>query len=85
MAGIVGVFLIPLVGMQLSSNVQWGVFDFVIIGALLFGAGVLYLALAQRLATPQSRWLLAGVIIVTVLLIWAELAVGIFGSPLAGE
>jgi hypothetical protein len=34
---------------------------------------------------PKSRWILIGVTVVLVALLWAELAVGIFGSPLAGS
>ncbi len=45
------VLLIPLVGMQLSDDVHWSVFDFVFAGVLLLGSGLL-LELALR--KPRS-------------------------------
>ena len=41
------ILLVPLVAMQFTDEVDWGVFDFVFAGALLGGTGVL-LELAAR-------------------------------------
>ena len=46
-AGTALILLIPLVLMQVSTGTDWGVFDFVFAGVLLFGTGML-LQLAVR-------------------------------------
>jgi hypothetical protein len=42
------ILLLPLVAMQITDEVDWGVFDFVSAGVLLGGAGLLLHALAAR-------------------------------------
>jgi hypothetical protein len=54
---------------------HWGPGDFVVMAALLFGAGVLYEWLAHRTARPARRWMLATAIVLLVVMTWAELAV----------
>jgi hypothetical protein len=44
------ILLLPLVAMQLTDEVDWGVADFVIAGALLGGTGLLLVELAARKA-----------------------------------
>lgn len=79
------VLAVPLLAMQLSDEVQWGVFDFVIVGALLIGASAVYEFGIRRVTKPVYRVVLSVALALTVLLIWAELAVGIFGSPFGGN
>lgn len=83
--GVALVLLIPLVAMQFSNAVNWGLADFVIIGGLLIGAGLIYELLARSIKNATHRTILCIVLIVMVLLIWAELAVGVFGTPFAGS
>ena len=79
------VLAVPLVAMQFSDDVRWGLFDFVIVGALLIGASAVYEFGIRRVAKPVHRVVLNAALVLAVLLIWAELAVGIFGSPFAGN
>jgi hypothetical protein len=44
------ILLIPLLGMLFTNDVNWGVFDFVLAGVLLGGAGLLLHALMTRKA-----------------------------------
>jgi hypothetical protein len=44
------ILMLPLVGMQFTDEVDWGVADFVLAGALLGGAGLLLQQLAARKA-----------------------------------
>jgi len=78
------ILLVPLIAMQFSADVVWGLFDFIIMGALLFGAGSMFV-LAARRVRGTKRVIIGVVLFVIFLLIWAELAVGLFGTPFAGS
>lgn len=64
---------------------NWNIVDFaaaaIIIGMMVFIIRYILRSIKQT----QTRWVLIGVTVVLVALLWAELAVGIFGSPLAGS
>ena len=76
----VGLLLIPLVAMQFTDEVAWGPGDFVIAGALLFGAGVTYRQVASKRANTAYR-VAAGIAVAAALvLVWMNLAVGLIGS-----
>lgn len=70
--------------MQFSDEVNWGPFDFLVIGTLLLGSGLLFELIANRL-NAKYRAVIGAVFVAAVLLIWIELAVGVFGSPIAGS
>lgn len=78
------ILLVPLVAMQFSDEVNWDLADFVIIGTLLMSAGLTYELMKTRVNAKYRSTLALGVI-TAVLLIWAELAVGIFGTPFSGS
>jgi hypothetical protein len=77
--------LIPLVSMQFSSEVNWSLSDFLLMGALLAGTGFFLEVVLRTVSKRDIRIALIALILVLFLLIWAELAVGIFGSPFAGS
>jgi hypothetical protein len=77
--------LIPFIAMQFSSEVNWSPFDFAIMGILLFGTASLCELVLRRVKTLRSRILVCGAVLLLFFLVWAELAVGIFGTPLAGS
>jgi hypothetical protein len=77
--GAVGLILLtPLVAMQFTQAVAWGPEDFLFAAVLLIGAGLLIELILWKARTPRARLVLAGMVIVAVLAIWAEAAVGIF-------
>lgn len=79
------ILLIPLVAMQFTSEVDWQVNDFMIMGILLFGMGFMFVHIA-RVAPRKYRTLIAIACVIALLLIWVHLAVGIVDSwPLAGS
>lgn len=84
LAGTALVLSVPLLAMMLSDEVQWNWFDFAVIGGLLIGAGLLYELVTARVSAKR-RGLVVVVLLAALLLVWAELAVGIFGSPVAGS
>lgn len=82
---VLAILLIPLVAMQFTSEVSWQLGDFVIFGGLLLGVGVLIDMAMRKLNKSKYKTLIIFGIIVLFLLIWAELGVGIFGTPFAGS
>ena len=77
--------LVPLVAMQFTGEVAWTLSDFLIAGALLAGTGLAFVISMRKLSTTRSR-LAAGVALaLALLLVWMELAVGVFGTPFAGS
>ena len=82
---VVIILLIPLIGMQFSSEVNWTVSDFVIMGTLLLGTGLLIELVLRKVKKAQDRIILCAALLAALFLIWAELAVGIFGTPFAGS
>src|SRR3954471_3455453 len=77
--------LIPFIAMQFTDEVNWSLFDFIVAGALLFGTGLLCELVMRKVKRIKYRITICAVILVALLLIWIELAVGIFGTPLAGN
>lgn len=75
-----GVLLaLPWVAMQVTDEVAWDAADFAIFGVMLAGACVAWEA-AMRVTGRRAYRVLAGLVILTAfLLVWAQLAVGLFG------
>lgn len=84
-AGVGVLLLIPLIAMQFTKEVDWNIFDFLIMGILLSGTGFLCELVLRKAKSTQSRILICGLVIFLFLLTWIELAVGIFGTPFAGS
>ena len=69
--------LVPLAAMQFTQEVRWGSADFAVMGLLVFGMCSIFIVSARLL--PRRHWAGAAVVCsVAFLLVWAELAVGIF-------
>lgn len=77
--------LIPLVAMQFTNEVNWSLMDFVVAGILLFGTVLAIELVLQKVKSRKNRIIISGIIIILLLLLWVELAVGVFGSPMAGN
>jgi hypothetical protein len=83
--GTAAILTAPLVAMRFTAEVNWTAVDFAAAAVLLGGIGSLYVLLTHKLRTPVQRRAIGGGLLLTLMLVWAELAVGIFGSPLAGS
>ena len=79
------VLLVPLVAMQFSEEWDWKVGDFIIVGVLLAGVGFAYELILHGLKNNLRQALMGAGLAVVMVLIWVELAVGIFGTPFAGS
>ncbi|HCQ14408.1 hypothetical protein [Flavobacterium sp.] len=77
--------LIPFVTMQFSNEVNWSLMDFVMAGILLFGTSLIIELVLRKVKSTKHRLLISGIILFLLFLLWAELAVGVFGSPIAGN
>ncbi len=78
------ILLIPFIAMQFTNEVNWSLFDFTAAALLLFGIGILSELVMRKVKNNKHRIILCLAVLLLLLLIWAELAVGIFGSPISG-
>lgn len=81
--GTLGLLLIPLIFTLLGSGVDgdglhWTVMDFIVMGLLLFVTGLAINEVIIRVREKNKRLVIASLVILAFLYIWAELAVGIF-------
>lgn len=79
------ILLIPFIAMQFTSEVRWALTDFVIAGIVLLGFGSMIEGIILKIQNRKYKTLLYIILIILFLLLWAELAVGIFNSPIAGS
>jgi ABC-type Mn2+/Zn2+ transport system permease subunit len=77
--------MVPLVAMQFTNEVDWSLFDFVVMGSLLLIVGLTAEFSLRKIKGRMSRIVTIAIILFIFLLIWAELAVGVFGTPFAGS
>lgn len=77
--------LIPLIAMQFTDEVDWSLFDFIVAGILLLGTGLMCELVMRKVSNIRHRVIICLAILGALFLIWAELAVGIFGTPFAGS
>lgn len=85
LATAIAILLIPLIAMNFTNDVNWKIFDFLIAGILLIGTGLTLEFILRKIKTLRYRILFGIALFVVLFLIWAELAVGIFGTPFAGS
>lgn len=79
------ILLIPFIAMQVSGNAFWSAFDFLVAAVLLVTTGLTIEFTLRKFSTNQNRLIAFGVILAVLFLVWAELAVGVFSTPLAGD
>jgi cytochrome bd-type quinol oxidase subunit 2 len=79
------ILLIPFVAMQFTEAVNWSMFDFLVMGILLLLIGLKIEYILRKVKRKQNRIAIISILLIVFLLIWAELAVGIFGTPFAGS
>ena len=78
------ILLIPIIAMQFTDEVNWTLSDFVAAAVLLLGTGLMCELVMRKVTKRKFRIAIIVVILVALLLIWLELAVGIFGTPFSG-
>ncbi len=81
----IGVLLLPLISMQFSEEVQWTLSDFLIAGVLIFSVSSIISYILSISKTKKTKIVWITLLVILFILLWAELAVGIFNSPIAGD
>ena len=74
------ILLLPAVAMQFTDEVNWGVADFAIFGALLVGVLVTYELVTKMTGDTAYRAAVGVALAAVFILIWVNGAVGIIGS-----
>jgi hypothetical protein len=77
--------LIPLLMMLAGGEMMWSGFDFLVAGILLFLTGAGITLILVKVEKPKYRILWIALVLLILFLVWAELAVGIFGTPFSGS
>ncbi len=76
---------ILFIAMQITDQVDWDAFDFLVMAILLLTTGLVIEVVLRVVKRPKYRLILCGAVLFVFFLIWAELAVGVFGTPFAGS
>ena len=77
--------IIPLIAMRFTDEVNWSTFDFIVMGILLLGTSLGIELVLRNVQKIEQRAILIVATLAAFLLLWAELAVGIFNTPFAGN
>lgn len=78
--------LIPFVSMQTGiGGARWSKFDFILAGLLLLVTGLACEFVLRMVTSFKYRLAICAAILFVLFIIWAEIAVGLFGTPLAGS
>lgn len=77
--------LIPFLAMQFTPEIDWELTDFIIMGILLLCTGLSIEVVLRKVKSVKNRILICLAILIVFLLVWAELAVGLIGTPFAGS
>lgn len=85
--GSIALLLIPFI-LQLTigtgidgEGFNWRLGDFVVFGFLLLSTGLSVELVMRKVKSTSKRIVVCGVVLLVFLLIWADLAVGIFDIP----
>ena len=82
---VIAILTIPLIVMQFNKDVRWTGLDFWVAGFLLSATVLGIDLILRKIPNKNARVFSLLLVVIALLLIWAELAVGIFGSPIAGH
>ena len=82
---VISLLLIPLIAMQFTDEVNWTPLDFVFAGILLLATGLIFDLVIRKVKNIKYRIAILIILLLGLFLIWAELAVGVFGTPFSGS
>jgi dipeptide/tripeptide permease len=79
------ILTIPILGKLFTDDFQWALPDFIIGAILLYGTSFMIDVIMRKVQKKSHKIALNGLILLVLLCIWAELAVGLIGTPFAGN
>ena len=79
-SGAAVLLALPLVAMRFTSEVNWTLSDFVVMGALLGGSGLVLELATRRAPNLPYRLGVTAAVATSFLLVWVNLAVGFLGD-----
>lgn len=79
------ILLFVFVAMRYTDEVNWTIGEFLIAGILIFEVGLMINYTNRRAKKSRMRLLFYIILAIVLILIWAELGVGILGTPFAGS
>ena len=85
MVAVTFLLLVPYVAMKFTGEVNWTAIDFITAGVLLLGSGLTCELIMRKVKKIQYRIAICAVVLLALFIIWAELAVGLIGTPFAGS
>ena len=77
--------IIPLIGISFTDEFDWSLSDFIVAGLILLVFSLTANFIVLRISNRNRRVLFMTILLILFMLVWAELAVGIFGTPFAGS
>ncbi|CAI8183843.1 MAG: Uncharacterised protein [Flavobacteriaceae bacterium] len=77
--------LLPFISSLFNDQIDWDVLDYSVMGSMIFTAISLFFYTNRKFKKTKSSYWIGIFILVIFLLLWAELAVGIFNTPFAGS
>ena len=77
--------LAPAIAMRFTQEVVWTAGDFIAAGALLFGTVLAVERVLRKVTGRTARIAACASVLLVLVVVWAELAVGLFGGPFAGS
>lgn len=72
------ILTVPVIAMLFTSDVQWAAGDFVIAGTLVFITSFIIDLILHRVDSSRRKLIGVAIVALVFLLLWAELAVGVF-------
>lgn len=82
---VVVLLSIPFAASIIGDNFNWSWFDFTVMGLLLMAVGIFTVLIYNHIKNKKKRWLYIGLLAMVLFIIWAELAVGVFDTVIAGD
>ena len=77
--------LIPILGNIFFDEFDWSLFDFILMGFILISLGFLINLIIDKLKKRSYKIILIIITLFFFILLYVELAVGIIGTPFAGN
>ena len=76
---------IPLIGMNFTDEIDWSISNFIVAGLILLVFSICVNFIILRISNKNRRLVFITILLILFVLVWAELAVGIIGTPFAGS